>query len=108
MGNNIPIVMKMTPPVHTRPTIVRSSIFGIATVSKESLWFKLFWIMFGTGFINHAGCSCISRTTWTMDYMPNDRLIEEWVGNRIGDLSRDYIIDILWISYLVLLLKEDE
>ena len=50
----------------------------------------------------------MSRTTWTVNHMPSDRLIEEWVGNRIGDLSRDYTIDILWISYLVLLLKEDE
>src|ERR1700676_1158955 len=45
MGNNISIIMKMTSPVHKGPTVVRSGIFRIATASKESLWFKLLWIM---------------------------------------------------------------
>ena len=45
VGNNIPIIMKMMFLVIKGLTVVRSGIFRIATVSKESLWFKLLWVM---------------------------------------------------------------
>jgi hypothetical protein len=44
VGNDIPVIMNMASPVLKGATVVRSGIFGIATVSKESLWFKLLWI----------------------------------------------------------------
>ena len=45
VGNNIPIIMNMTSPVQKGLAVVRSGISRIATASKESLWFKLLWIM---------------------------------------------------------------
>src|ERR1700728_286069 len=50
----------------------------------------------------------MSRTTWTMVHMLGDRLIEEWMGHRIRDLSRHYIINILWILNFVLLIQKDK
>src|ERR1700683_3173779 len=50
----------------------------------------------------------MSMTTWAMNHVLCDHFIEEWVGHRIRNPSRNNIIHIFWVSNLIFLMEADK
>src|SRR6266850_2615936 len=101
VGISVPILFKKAP-------IIGSSIEWIPIITKVSCFTQFFGILFCTPSISHAFGTGLLSTTWTMNHVFSDDLIQNGLSHRIRNLSRNNRINISCISDLIIRVEEDQ